>query len=170
MIVNDKILTYGPNNDVLIDQVGPFIHIYFRRTILSGPKSIKSSLSQGDILFANFISVVFLTRSLVAFLEWAVKIRITQLWCSLQRFKMNFKNIHLPIAYSGINRRQIFQNSYLVGMNRGDSNLVSSKNRRVSHLEKRIARGNHPKLLKIFSGNARASLRITFLTISYWHI
>ena len=27
MIVNDKILTYGPNNDVLIDQIGPFIHI-----------------------------------------------------------------------------------------------------------------------------------------------
>ena len=44
MIVNDKILTYGPNNDVLIDQIGPFIHIYFRRTILSGPKPIKSSL------------------------------------------------------------------------------------------------------------------------------
>ena len=53
MIVNDKILTYGPNNDVLIDQIGPFIHIYFRRTTLSGPKPIKSSLSRGDILFEN---------------------------------------------------------------------------------------------------------------------
>ena len=80
MIVNDKILTYGPNNDVLIDRIGPFIHIYFRRTILSGPKPIKSS-SRGDILFENFISLVFLTRNLVVFLEWAVKNRITQLWC-----------------------------------------------------------------------------------------
>ena len=54
MIVNDKILTYGPNNDVFIDQIGPFIHIYFRRTILSGPKPIKSYLSRGDILFEIF--------------------------------------------------------------------------------------------------------------------
>ena len=54
MIVNDKILTYGPNNDVLIDQIGSFIHIHFRQTILSGPRSIKSSLSRGDILFEIF--------------------------------------------------------------------------------------------------------------------
>ena len=101
-------LSAAPNNDVLIDQIGPFIHIYFRRTILSGPKSIKSSLSRGDILFENCISLVFRTRNLVAFLEWAIKNRITQLWCSLQRFEMNLKNIHLPIAYSGINRREIF--------------------------------------------------------------
>ena len=26
----------------------------------------------------------------------------------VQRFKMNFKNIQLPIAYGGINRREIF--------------------------------------------------------------
>ena len=98
MIVNDKILTYGPNNDVLIDQIGPFIHIHFRRTILSGPRSIKSSLSRGNILFENFIFLIFQTRNLVAFLKWAVKTRITQLLCSLQLFKMNFKNIHLQIA------------------------------------------------------------------------
>ena len=65
----------------------------------------------------------------MAFLEKAVKIRITQLWCnvSLQRFKMNFKNICLPIAYSGVSRREIFQNSDLVGMNREDSNLVEQE-------------------------------------------
>ena len=68
MIINDKILTYGPNNDVLIDQIGPFIHISFRRTICGGPKSIKSSLSLGDILFENFIFLVFQTRNL----EWDV--------------------------------------------------------------------------------------------------
>ena len=67
----------------------------------------------------------------MAFLERAVKIQITQFWCSLQRFKMKFKNIHLSIAYSGINRREIFQNFDLVVMNREDSNLVSSKKRRV---------------------------------------
>ena len=140
MIVNDKILTYGPNNDVLIDQIGLFIHIHFRRTFLGRPRSINSSLSRGDILFENFIFLIFQTRNLVAFLELAVQIRITQLWCSLQRFKMNFKNIHLPIAYSGINRRKIFQNSDLVGMNQEGSNLVLSKQRRVSHLEKWLAR------------------------------
>ena len=109
----------------------------------------------------------------MAFLEWAVKIWITQLWCSLQQFKMKFKNIHLPIAYSGINGREIFQNSDLVGMNREDSNLVSSKKQRVSHLEKWIARGYHPKLLKFSlfsSGNACASFRINFLANPYWHI
>ena len=166
-------LTYGPNNDVLIDQIRPFIHIHFRRTILSGPRSIKSSLSRGDILFENFIFLIFQTRNLVAFLEQAVKIRITQLWCSLQRFKMNLKNIRLPIAHSCVSRREIFHNSDLIGMNREDSNLVSSKKRRVSHLEKWITRGYHPKLLKfsLFSGgNARASLRITFLANPYWHI
>ena len=89
MIVNDKILTYGPNNDVLIDQIGPFIHIYFRRTIfLSGPKPLKSSLSRGDILFENFISLVFQTRNLVVFFEWAVKIESPNY--SVQRFEMNF--------------------------------------------------------------------------------
>ena len=128
MIVNDKILTHGPNNDVLIDQIGPFIHIHFRRTILCGPRSIKS---RGDILFENLIFLIFQTRNLVAFLERAVKIRITQLGSSLQRFKMNFKNIHLPIAYSVINRRKIFQNSDLVGMIREASNMMSSEKRRV---------------------------------------
>ena len=59
MIVHDKILTYGLTNDVLIDQIGPFIHIHFRRRILSGPRSIKSSLSRGDILFENFIFLFF---------------------------------------------------------------------------------------------------------------
>ena len=103
MIVNDKILTYGPNNDVLIDQIGPFIHIYFRRTILSGPKHINSSLSRGNILFENFISLVFQTRNLVVILEWAESPNY-----GVQRFKMNFKNIHLPMAYSGINSREIF--------------------------------------------------------------
>ena len=66
MIVNDKMLIYGPNNDVLIDQIRPFIHIHFRRTILSGPRSIKSSLSRGDILFENFIFPMFQTRNLMA--------------------------------------------------------------------------------------------------------
>ena len=124
-------------------------------------------------MFENIIFLIFQTRNLVAFLERAVKIRITQLWCNLHRFKMNFKNIHLPIAYSGKNRREIFKNSDSVGMNREDSNLVSSKKRRVSHLEKWIAGGYHPKLLKFSlfsSGNARASLRITFLANPYWHI
>ena len=79
MIINDKILTYGPNNDVLIHQIGPFIHIYFRQTILSRPKPIKS---RGDILFEIFFSLVFQARNLVVFLEWAVKNRITQLWCT----------------------------------------------------------------------------------------
>ena len=173
MIVNDKILTYSPNNDVLIDQIGPFIHRYFRRTILSGPRAIKSSLSRGDFLFENFILLIFLTGNLVAFIERAVKIRITQIWCSLQRFKMNVKNIHLPIAYSGISRREIFKNSDLIGMNREDSSLLSNKKRRVSHHEKWIARGYHPKFLNFLlfsSGNARASLRITFLANPYWHI
>ena len=173
MIVNDKILTYGLNNDVLIDQIRPFFHIHFRRTILSGPRSIKSSLSQGDILFENLIFLIFQTRNLMAFLEKAVKIRITHLWCSLQRFKMKFKNIHLPIAYSGVSRREIFQNSDLIGMNRENPNLVSSKKRRVSHLEKWIGRGYHPKLLNFplfSSGNACASLRITSLADPYWHI
>ena len=127
MIVHDKMLTYGPNNDVLIDQIGPFIHIHFRQTILNGLRSIKSSLSRGDILFENFIFLIAQTRNLLAFLEKAVKIQITQLWWSLQRFKTNFKNIRLPIAYSGVSRREIFQNSDLIGMNREDSNLVSSK-------------------------------------------
>ena len=88
MIVNDKILTYGPNNDVLIYQIGPFIHIYFRRTILSGPKPSESSLSRGDILFENFIPPVFQTRNLVVFLEWAVKIESPNY--GVQRFEMNF--------------------------------------------------------------------------------
>ena len=89
----------------------------------------------------------------MAFLEKAIKIQITRLWCnvSLQRFIMNFKNIRLPIAYSGVSRREIFQNSDLIGMNRGYQS----------------------KLLKFSlfcSGNARASLRITFLSNPYWHI
>ena len=52
-------LTYGPNNDVLIDQIGPFVHIHFRRAILSGPRSIESSLGQGDILLENFTFLIF---------------------------------------------------------------------------------------------------------------
>ena len=151
MIVNDKMLTYGPNNDVLIDQIRPFIHIYFRRTILSGPRSIKSSLSRGNILFENFIFLIFQTRNLLAFLEKAVQIRIIQLWCNLQRFKMNFKNIRLPIAYSGVSRREIFQIFYLIGMNPEDSNLVSSRKRRVSHLEKIDHRWLSSKIIKIFA-------------------
>ena len=66
----------------------------------------------------------------------------------VQRFKMNFKTIHLPIAYSGRNRREIFQNSDLVGMNRRDSNLISSKNPRAGHLVKWIACGCRPKIIK----------------------
>ena len=65
--------------DVLIDQIGPFIHIHFRRAILSGPRSIKSSLSRGDILLENFILLIFQTRNLLAFLEKDLKIQITQL-------------------------------------------------------------------------------------------
>ena len=141
-------LTYGPNNDVLMDKKRPFIHIHFRGTILSGPRSIKSSLSRGDILFENFI---FQTRNLMAFLEKAVKIRITRLWCRLQRFKMNFKNIRLPIAYSGVSRREIFKNSDLIWMNPEDSNLVSSKKRRVSHPEKMDRTWLSIKIIKIFA-------------------
>ena len=59
MIVNDRMLTYGPNNDVLIDQIRPFIHIHFRRAILSGPRSIENSLGRGDILFENFTFLIF---------------------------------------------------------------------------------------------------------------
>ena len=59
MIVNDRMLTYGPNNDVLIDLIKPFIHIHFRRAILSGPRSIESSLGRGDILFENFTFLIF---------------------------------------------------------------------------------------------------------------
>ena len=87
----------------------------------------------------------------MAFLEKAVKIRVTQLWCSLQRFKMNFKNIRLPIAYSGISRREIFQNSGLIGLIREDSNLVSSKKRHVSHLEKMDRLWLSIKIIKIFA-------------------
>ena len=151
MIINYKMLTYGPNNDVLINQIRPFIHIHFRRTILSVPRFIKSSLSRGDILFENFIFLIFQKRNLMAFLEKAVKIRITQLWCSPQRFKMNFKNIRLPIAYSGVSRREICQNSDLIGMYRVDSNLVSSNKRRVSHLEKMDRTWLSIKIIKIFA-------------------
>ena len=59
MIVNDRMLTYGPNNDVLKDQVRPFIHINFRRAISSGPRSIKSSLGRVNILFENFTFLIF---------------------------------------------------------------------------------------------------------------
>ena len=59
MIVNDGMLTYGPNNDVLIDQIRPFIHIHFRRAILIGPRSIESSLGRGDLLFENFTFLIF---------------------------------------------------------------------------------------------------------------
>ena len=58
-------------------------------------------------------------------------------------------------------------------MDRRDSNLISSKNPRDGYLEKWIARGYRPKLLNFLlfsSGNARASLRMTFLANPYWHI
>ena len=42
-------LTYGPGSNIFVDQKRPFIHIYFRQTILSGSNPIKSSLSRGDI-------------------------------------------------------------------------------------------------------------------------
>ena len=80
------------------------------------------------------------------FLKKAVKIESPNY--GVLRFKMNFKNIRLPIAYSGVSRREIFQNSNLIGMNREDCNLVSSKKRCVRHLEKWIARGYQLKLLK----------------------
>ena len=48
----------------------------------------KVLLSRGDFLFENFISLVFQTRSLVVFLEWAVKIESPNY--GVQRFKMNF--------------------------------------------------------------------------------
>ena len=67
------------------------------------------------------------------------------------RFKMNFKNIRLLIAYSGVSRREIFQNSNLIGMNREDSNLVSSKKRRVRHLEKMDRTWLLIKIIKIFT-------------------
>ena len=69
----------------------------------------------------------------------------------LLRFEMNFKNIRLPIAYSGVSRREIFQNSNLIGMNREDSNLVSSKKRRVRHLKKMDRTWLSIKIIKIFA-------------------
>ena len=65
------------------------------------------------------------------------------------RFKMNFKNIRLPIAYSDVSRREIFQNSHLIWMNREGSNLVSSKTRRVRHLEKMDRMWLSIKIIKI---------------------
>ena len=64
---------------------------------------------------------------------------------------MNFKIIRLPIAYSGVSRRKIFQNSDLIGMNREDSNLVLSKKRRVSHLEKMDRTWLSYKIIKILA-------------------
>ena len=64
---------------------------------------------------------------------------------------MNFKNIRLSIAYSGVSRREIFQNSYLIGMNQEDSNLVSSEKKRVSHLEKMDCTWLSSKIIKIFA-------------------
>ena len=42
-----KMSTYSPNNDVFIDQIRPFIHIYFRRTV--DLILFKSCLSRGII-------------------------------------------------------------------------------------------------------------------------
>ena len=60
---NDKILTYGPNNNVYTDQIRPFIHMYLRRTILSGPKPIK-------IFEAIFCSNFFFFFYRQDFLNW----------------------------------------------------------------------------------------------------
>ena len=83
------------------------------------------------------------------FLKKAVKIELPNY--GVLRFKMNFKNIRLPIAYSGVSRREIFQNSNLIGMNREDFNLVSSKKRRVRHLEKMDRTWLSIKIIKIFA-------------------
>ena len=40
---------YGPGINIFVDQIRPFIHMYFRRTILSDSNPVKSSLSRGDI-------------------------------------------------------------------------------------------------------------------------
>ena len=36
-------------SDIFLGQIGPFINIYSRRTVLNGPIPIKSSLNRGDI-------------------------------------------------------------------------------------------------------------------------
>ena len=41
-------LTYGPSCNILMGQIGPFIDMYIRRTVLNGSNPIKSPLSRGD--------------------------------------------------------------------------------------------------------------------------
>ena len=42
-------LTYGPSSNIFMGQIGPFIDMYIRRTVLNGSNPLKRSLSQGDI-------------------------------------------------------------------------------------------------------------------------
>ena len=42
-------LPYGPSSNIFMGQIGPFIDMYIRRTILDGSNPIKNSLSRCDI-------------------------------------------------------------------------------------------------------------------------
>ena len=42
-------LTYGPNINTFMGQIGLFIDMYIRRTILNGSNPIKRSLNRGNI-------------------------------------------------------------------------------------------------------------------------
>ena len=44
-----KMLTYGPSSNTFMDQIGPFIDMYIRRTVLNGSNPIKNSLNRGNI-------------------------------------------------------------------------------------------------------------------------
>ena len=79
---NHKMLTYGPGSNIFVDQKRPFIHIYFRQTILSGSDPIKSSLSRGDIFSSKNFDFKDWTRKIITdiFLIGREN-RITQLWC-----------------------------------------------------------------------------------------
>ena len=46
---NYKMLTYGPGSNIFMGQIGPFINMYSRQTVLNGSIPIKISLSRGNI-------------------------------------------------------------------------------------------------------------------------
>ena len=64
-------LTYGPGINIFMGQIGSFINMYIRRTVLNGSIPInKSSLSGGDI-FRIFFIIVMLNKKILIFLEFA---------------------------------------------------------------------------------------------------
>ena len=46
-------LTYSPSSNLFMGQIGPFIDMYIRRTVLNDSNPIKRSLSRSDILGQN---------------------------------------------------------------------------------------------------------------------